>query len=292
VRIPGQPDETRSITLSAGEWKAAERLGDGDAAVGIERILRSLPNPVSTAAWRALDSAPTLQDYNRYLPVVAHGLTVIHDLITICGAAIQIFDEWVETCGRLANVSERDARALIELIGRELSDMNEAQRAMVDALLKTPCEPTTWTGGVAVTQVLASGWIQTNFRARAELLYADVFYALAFEAIERALEDARAKTGRKLPAKVRKRIRSVRTKIIAERSKTPGLKVLSLQPLKGRPREDAERREFLLEYEARKAAQSEPGGAKREMMTRYGLSPGALEKKLTRARADRRRDGR
>jgi hypothetical protein len=291
VRFPGQLQETRSITISANDWETAERLGDGDAATGIERILRSLPNPASTAAWLAQDSAPELQGYRRYFPVVTHGLAVIHDVITICGTAIQIFDQWIETCGRLADVSEKDARALIELIGLELSDMDETQRATVAALLQTPCEPITWTGGVAITQVIASGWMEFNFRPRAELLYTGIFYALAFEAIERALEHARAKAGRKLPAKVRKRIRGLRSKIMALRSATPDLKVLSIQPPIGRPREDAERREFLLEYEKRKAAESKPGDAKREMMAQYGLSLGALDTKLRRARAERRRDG-
>ena len=61
-------------------------------------------------------------------------------------------------------------------------------------------------------------------------------------------------------------------------------------PLPGAPNKVAERKALLAEYEILKANYSnEPGRAKREMMAKYGLSLSALEKKLTRARAERRR---
>ena len=61
-------------------------------------------------------------------------------------------------------------------------------------------------------------------------------------------------------------------------------------PLPGAPTKVAERKALLAEYEILKAKYSnEPGRAKREMMAKYGLSLPALEKRLTRARAERRR---
>jgi hypothetical protein len=63
-------------------------------------------------------------------------------------------------------------------------------------------------------------------------------------------------------------------------------------PLPGAPIKVAERTALLSEYEILKAKHSDqPGRAKRELMAKYGLSLTALEKKLTRARAERRRSG-
>lgn len=285
-------DEVATITLSGEAMRTATVLGDGDPQRGVIRALAMLPYTNTGESERARERIPDILKHDRYVVHHTHGSAAIYDLQTLCGHALAIFDEYVVIGGKVANVTEAQARSVIASFFNTSweSGLNEQQREAMESVANAPYDASTiGTGTSSITAVLAGEWLPVHIGAGVERLYSDVMYSLAFAAIETAVETAANRAGRKLSNKSRKNIRAFYAMLaerVALRTRDKwSAEWLIVKLRKGRP-STTKTRDFLSEYESLMAThRGKPGAAKQEMMKRHGIANiEALNKRIQRAR--------